>query len=132
MGAATAATAAPLAGAATAAPLAGEGVSQGSKDCTTVLGVVLSPDSPDAHNDVFTREAIAEAAARFSAGQGSVTTEGFTVTQSYVTDAAELHAGTRVPAGSWIIEADVYDPVLRKWIAQGHISGFGISGLNLS
>ena len=103
-----------------------------------VTGVVLEPETVDAHGDVIGADVIEDAAHKFLAKFNNGTKLGtqhsifkggqYALCESYIAP-IEMALGNRtIKQGSWIMTWKVLDSKLWKKIKDGEITGFSIGG----
>lgn len=102
-------------------------------DRQLVTGVVLEPDTVDAHGDVVSREEIEQAAHRFLVRSRLVGLQHrrrapAEVVESYIAPRDFELGGGRVKEGSWVMTVHVKDADLWKAIKEGRYTGFSIGG----
>lgn len=104
----------------------------------TVTGVVLEPDSVDAHGDIIPAEVILDAAEDFLANINVNTTLGLQhkefdhpleLVQSWVVPDSDITINNViVKRGSWVIVVRVLSDKIWQLIKDGKITGFSIGG----
>jgi hypothetical protein len=107
------------------------------EDKRIIEGVVLTPDTVDAHGDIIKSEVIEETSADFLSKYNSFTKLGvqhsvfdkkFQLRQSYIAK-TDMDLGNRkIKKGSWVIEVKVLDDDIWDKIKKGEITGFSIGG----
>lgn len=107
------------------------------EDQRLITGVVLIPDTVDAHGDTIPADVIEKAAHNFLAEYNSKTTMGLMHTdmnppidlvESYIAPIDLVLGSTSIKAGSWIITARVNDDVIWQKVKDGKLTGFSIGG----
>lgn len=105
-----------------------------------VTGIVLEPtkelDRPDTQSDVYSKEAVRQAAYSFALGnfqlgkQHAEMVGGDTmkVLESWIAPDDTVIGGQPVAAGSWLMTVKVFDPLLWNQIVAGSVTGFSIGG----
>jgi hypothetical protein len=104
----------------------------------TITGVVLEPDTVDAHGDIIPEEVIVNAAEDFLANINVNTTMGLMhkdmsppveLVQSFIVPDQDITINsTLVKKGSWVIVAKVHDANIWKQVKDGKLTGFSIGG----
>lgn len=110
-----------------------------------VFGVVLEPDTVDAHNDVISCEEIEEAAHKFMKQSRVIGFQHLTkddkiikvdadVVQSFIMPEDTTFKGgpfgtSKVTKGSWVMGVEVKDKDLQKAINEKKVTGFSIGGI---
>ena len=112
-------------------------IAKANEEKRLITGLVLIPDTIDAHGDTMTAEVIEEAAHNFLAGYGKKTTMGLMhkdmnppidLVESWVAPISLVIGTTPVPQGGWLITARVNsDPIWSK-VKAGELTGFSIGG----
>lgn len=107
------------------------------KEKQLITGVVLIPNTVDAHGDIIPREVIEEAAHNFLAEYNSKTTMGLMhedmtppidLVESFIAPIDLVLGSTTVIAGSWVITARVNDSGIWQKVKDGKLTGFSIGG----
>lgn len=102
-----------------------------------ITGIVLMPDTVDAHGDIMSAEVIEEAAHNFLAEYNSKTTMGLMhkdmnppidLVESYIAPLDIVLGSTIVKTGSWVITARVNDKTIWQKVKDGKLTGFSIGG----
>lgn len=103
----------------------------------TVTGVVLEPETTDAHLDIYDADVIADAAYDFLANYNINTELGlmhkdfkrdFELLESYVAPIDFVLGDRKVKMGSWIMTVRINDDAVWKRVKEGKIAGFSIGG----
>jgi len=104
-------------------------------------GVVLEPDLPDAHGDVFGAPAIEEAAHAFMRDYALSKAEhspdvqhggadaGADLLEHYIAPADMALAGEPVTKGSWVQAWQINDPLVKAEINEGKLTGLSLEGI---
>lgn len=105
----------------------------------TITGVVLEPDTIDAHGDIIPALVILDAAEDFLADYNRATTMGLEhkdlnppidLVQSWIVPDLDIVINSViVKAGSWVITARVNSKAIWDKIKQGKLTGFSIGGM---
>ena len=102
-----------------------------------ITGLVLIPDTIDAHGDTMTAEVIEEAAHNFLAGYGKRTTMGLMhkdmnppidLVECWIAPMSIVIGTTPVPQGGWVITARVNSEAIWSKVKAGELTGFSIGG----
>ncbi len=103
-----------------------------------VYGIVLEPNSTDAHGDTLDPETIEQAAHGYLAYNGNsgfqhsfLINEHAQVVESYVAPSDMTIGGTSITKGTWIMVMKILDESLWNDIQSGAIGGFSIGGLGV-
>lgn len=106
-------------------------------DKRIVTGVVLMPETVDAHGDIYDAEVIAKAAHDFLANY-NVKSEvalmhkdfkrDFDLLESYLAPIEFALGDTTVKAGTWLITVRVNEDKIWDKVKKGEITGFSIGG----
>lgn len=108
-----------------------------NKDEKTITGVVLVPDTPDAHNDTFPKAVIRKAAHDFMVAYNKTVKMGvqhkkfnkpFVILESYIAPINFVLGTKTIAEGSWVIVVKVLDDKIWKKVKKGEITGFSIGG----
>lgn len=109
-----------------------------SKERRTITGVVLEPDTVDAHKDTIPANVILDAAEDFLAEINVETTLGvqhkdfkqdLQLVQSFVVSDSDITINAViVKKGSWVITVRVNSDAIWKQIKDGKLTGFSIGG----
>lgn len=103
-----------------------------------LTGVVLEPDSVDAHYDTIPADVIETAAHEFLAEYNKSTTLGLQhedmeppleLVESWIVPIDLVLGNTTVKKGSWVITVKVNDDELWQAVKDGKYTGFSIGGL---
>jgi uracil-DNA glycosylase family 4 len=99
-----------------------------------VLGVVLEPNVPDAHDDVFSVEEIRKAAHQFmrdsqTIGLQHMVATSFPVVESFLASQDLQFGDETVAAGSWLMNVFVENDAAWSAVKSGEFTGFSINGL---
>ena len=107
-------------------------------DRQMITGVVLEPETVDAHGDIIGADVIEDAAHKFLAAfnkktrlgtQHSVFKSGtYALAESYIAPMEMVVGARKVKQGSWIMTWKVIDSKIWKKIKDGEITGFSIGG----
>lgn len=103
------------------------------KQCIT--GVVLEPNTVDAHGDIVSPDEIEQAAYNFMIKsrviglQHSRRANGVRVVESYICPMDTIIGAGHVKKGSWIMTVKVEDRTLWKRVKDGEYTGFSIGGM---
>lgn len=102
-----------------------------------IIGIVLEPETVDAHGDIYDADVIADAAHDFLARFNATSTLGlmhkdmkrdFDLLESW-TAPLDLTLGDRsVKSGTWLIMVKVNDDKIWDKVKKGEITGFSIGG----
>lgn len=102
-----------------------------------ITGLVLQPETVDAHYDIMSAPVIEKAAGDFLASYNRSTTLGymhkdfkqrFELRQSYITPIDMSIGSSIVKAGTWIMVIKVNDFAVWKQVKDGKITGLSIGG----
>lgn len=100
-----------------------------------ILGIVLEPDVPDAHNDIYSADEVRKAAFIFmeefgdiGLQHGEIITGKAKILESYITPVDFDIDGEKVRAGTWLMGVRVIDDNLWESVKKGEITGFSIGG----
>lgn len=105
-----------------------------------VKGIVLVPDQPDAHGDVYDTDTVRDAAHHFmehSEALGkqhliALSKSKIKILECYLAD-ADCHIGSRfVKQGTWLLAARVLDDILWAAIKDGRFTGWSMEGTALA
>lgn len=104
-----------------------------------VYGIVLKPNEPDAHGDVFSPEEIERAAHAYLERsrlfdwhhRRILSPAEVAPVESYIAPEDLRIGGKLVPAGSWILAAHVADPKLWQAVRSGEVRSFSIRGFGV-
>ena len=96
-----------------------------------VYGVVLEPDTEDAHGDIVTADEIEQTAHRWMResrviGQDHVERAGAEVVESFISPQDITLGGQLVKRGSWMLAVKVHDRDLWQGVKSGEYTGFSI------
>jgi hypothetical protein len=92
--------------------------------------VVLRPEDVDAHGDIYSHEAVEEAAESYmlKSQQGNVqhlfNTDQMSVVESYIAKSEALEGG--ILKGDWVMTMKVHDEELWKMCKDGLFTGFSV------
>lgn len=115
-------------------------ISKANDEQQTVTGVVLQPETIDAHGDIYSAEVVRDAAYKYLANYNRRTklgrqhkdfknwTERFALVESYLAPVDLVIGSKTVKAGSWIMTVKVLDAKVWKAVKDGEITGFSIGG----
>lgn len=103
------------------------------EDQKLVYGVVLEPNTLDAHDDFISAAAIEEAAHEFmlksqTIGKGHKNAAKAKIVQSFIAPSTFTLQGETVKKGSWVIVTKVLDDILWKQIINGEFTGYSVGG----
>jgi DNA adenine methylase len=100
-----------------------------------VLGVVLEPETVDAQGDVYSADAIAQAAHTFMADFGGLgwmhrerVNGQVKILETYLAPADFELGGARVRKGTWLLAVRIVDDALWAQVKGGALTGFSIGG----
>jgi hypothetical protein len=103
-----------------------------------VTGVVLQPNTVDAHGDIISEAVIEKAANNFLAKYNNTTELGeqhkvfkgqFDLYQSYIAPVAFKLNGKKIKKGSWLMVAKVKKTEDWQRVKKGKLTGFSIGGI---
>lgn len=103
-----------------------------------VTGIVLQPETVDAHGDIYSAEVIKEAAHNFLAEYNRVTklgyqhqdfTRNFKLVESYIAPTPMVLNGRAIKQGAWVMTVKILDPFIWEKVEKGEITGFSIGGI---
>lgn len=112
-------------------------ITKANEDKQEITGLVLQPETVDAHYDIMSAEVIEKAAGDFLASYNKSTTLGlmhkdfkprFELRQSYISPIDMSIGSSIVKAGTWIMVIKVNDATVWKKIKEGGITGLSIGG----
>lgn len=113
-------------------------IMKANKERRTVTGVVLEPDTVDAHKDTIPADVILDAAEDFLANINIKTTMGLMhknmkapleLVQSFVVPDQDITINNvLVKKGSWVIVVRVNDDKIWQDVKDGKLTGFSIGG----
>lgn len=113
-------------------------ITKANKERRTITGVVLEPDTVDAHKDTIPADVILDAAEDFLANINVTTTMGLMhkdmsppleLVQSFVVSDMDITINNIiVTKGSWVITVRVNDDKIWAKIKAGELTGFSIGG----
>lgn len=104
----------------------------------TVTGVVLEPETVDAHGDIYDALVIRKAAYKFLSQFNKTTKLGFMhkdmkpdfeLCESWIAPADVVINGVLVKAGSWIMTVRILSAAKWKLVKDGKVTGFSIGGM---
>lgn len=99
------------------------------------LYVVLEPEVPDAHGDIYSEEEVRKACHNFNQSHATanlfhlIETDGFHVAESYCSPVEMILNESVVKAGTWLVNLQFTDKPLWKDNENGEFSGVSISAL---
>jgi len=108
-----------------------------SEEQKTVTGVVLQPETVDAHGDIYDSTVIKNAAWDFLEGFQTTTKLGlmhkkfnvqFGLLESYIAPNGLVLNNKTVKEGAWVMTVRVKDAKIWKLVKEGKITGFSIGG----
>lgn len=104
-----------------------------------VTGIVLEPDTIDAHRDIVSREVIEKAAHRFMADYNDETQMGLMhrkfsdvgieMVESWIAPGELTINGVRIKPGTWVMTVHVTKDDVWKEVKEGRLTGFSIGGI---
>jgi len=112
-------------------------ITKANEDKQEITGLVLQPETVDAHYDIMSAAVIEKAAGDFLASYNKSTTLGymhkdfkqrFELRQSYTAPIDMSIGSSIVKAGTWIMVIKVNDAAVWKKIKEGSITGLSIGG----
>lgn len=99
------------------------------------LYVVLEPEVPDAHEDIYDHNEVRKACHNFNQSHATanlfhlIETDGFHVAESYVTPVEMILGEEVIKAGTWLVNLQFTDEDLWTANTEGQFSGVSISAL---
>lgn len=104
-----------------------------------VFGVVLVPNVPDAHQEVYSEEDVRKAAHYWMEHGGGTnkimhrgrSVEDIIVLETYVSKQEEEHGGEILPKGTWFLGVRVKNDKIWGLVKNGTLTGFSIGGTAL-
>jgi hypothetical protein len=103
-----------------------------------VTGVVLQPETVDAHGDIIGKDVIKDAAHAFLSDynqrtklglQHSDFTKNFKLVESYLAPTNMVLNGRKIKEGSWIMSVKILDQSVWAKVEKGEVTGFSIGGV---
>ena len=97
-----------------------------------VLGVVLEPNTPDLHNDIYDADEVRKGCESFNTHceqlniQHLANTTEMTVTKSFIQEVDAMIGEQVVKAGSWLMEAHIPNDVLWDEVKSNGFTGWSI------
>lgn len=101
-----------------------------------VTGIVLEPDSVDAHGDVISKREIEKAAHYFmensrTIGDSHRKKAPADLIECYITMDETIINGQKVKKGTWVISVKILDDDLWKKVKDGYYTGFSVGGFGI-
>lgn len=99
-----------------------------------VTGVVLEPETVDAHGDVISADEIEATAHNFMVSYGTIgiqhnaMSKGALMVESWITKSAQSIEGQKVKKGAWLITVWVPDDNEWEAVKEGKFTGFSVGG----
>lgn len=101
----------------------------------TALYVVLAPETPDAHGDIYSEEEVEKAAHSFmlhcqrSNLLHKSNTTAFSCVESYVLPFDTEFKGFSLKSGTWLMKIKVHNSILWDFVKEGKFSGLSIGAM---
>lgn len=100
-----------------------------------VYGIVLEPETTDSQGDIYSAEAIEQAAHGFMANYQNIghqhkalVNDGAEVVESYIAPLDFTLGGQQVKNGTWILVVHIASDTLWEQVKSGELTGFSIGG----
>jgi DNA adenine methylase len=112
-------------------------IAKATEEKRLITGLVLIPNTIDAHGDTMSAEVIEQAAHDFLAAYNKQTTMGLMhkdfnppidLVESWVAPMSLVIGSTPVPQGGWVITVRVNDDGIWTKVKNGELTGFSIGG----
>lgn len=112
-------------------------IAKAQEEKRLITGLVLIPNTVDAHGDTMSAEVIEQAAHNFLASYNKQTTMGLMhkdfnppldLVESWVAPLSLVIGSTPVPQGGWVITVRVNDDAIWQKVKNGELTGFSIGG----
>lgn len=107
----------------------------GGQERRLVTGIVLEPETVDSQGDIYSADAIEQAAHTFMAEYRNVGHQHSTlvndlvqIVESFVAPSDFELGGMTVKAGTWLMTVKVLDEPLWQAVKAGELTGFSIGG----